>query len=89
MMNRVAKMIMGTMMIASLFTTSVHGEERATEQSYIGNNILKSGVVVDIEYSKNPDSMYWEEATDLMYFEVEGHIYEVRDFAEDIQYRTV
>ena len=84
MMNRVAKMIMGTMMIASLLTTSVHGEERATEQSYIGNNILKSGVVVDIEYSKNPDSMYWEEATDLMYFEVEGHIYEVRDFAEDM-----
>ena len=28
--------------------------------------------------------MYWEEATDLMYFEVEGHIYEVRDFAEDM-----
>ena len=61
MMNRVAKMIMGTMMIASLFTTSVHGEERAAEQSYIGNNILKSGVVVDIEYSVTTLVVVWIE----------------------------
>lgn len=77
MMNKVAKMLIGTMIIINLF-----GSNR--ESSDIGNNVLKSGKIIDIEYSQNPESTNYKESLDKMYFEIEGHIYLHYDLADDM-----
>lgn len=80
MMNKVAKMLVGTMMVAGLFVSNVE----AKEVSETGNNVLKAGKIVGIEYSENPESTDWREYLDKMYFEVDGHVYLYYDFAEDM-----
>lgn len=50
----------------------------------VGNNELRVGYISDIEYSKNPDSIMFEEATDLITFNIDGELYQTRDFAEDM-----
>lgn len=79
-MNKVAKVLVGVTMMAGLFVTNVE----AKGMSETGNNVLKTGKVVAIEYSENPDSEDWLECFDKMYFEVDGHVYLKYDFAEDM-----
>lgn len=52
--------------------------------SNIGNNELKVGYISDIQYSENPDSMYFDECTDIITFNIDGQLYAIRDFAEDM-----
>lgn len=80
MMNKVVKMLMGTMMVIGLFTSNVETKD----VSDTGNNVLKAGKIVDIEYSENPESSDWKEALDKMYFEVDGQVYLYYDFVEDM-----
>lgn len=80
MMNRVLKVVAGTMMVAGLFVSNV----QAKEVSETGNNVLKAGRIVGIEYSENPESTDWRESLDKMYFEVDGEVYLYYDFAEDM-----
>lgn len=79
-MNKVAKMVMGVMMVAGLFVSNVEAKEVSETQ----NNVIKAGKVVGIEYSENTESADWREALDKMYFEVEGQVYLYYDFAEDM-----
>ena len=79
-MNKVAKVLVGVTMVAGLFVTNVE----AKGMSETGNNVLKTGKVVAIEYSENPGSEDWLECFDKMYFEVDGHAYMKYDFAEDM-----
>ena len=51
----------------------------------IGNNTLQVGYISNIEYSDNPESEYFEEATDIITFDINGELYECRDFAEDME----
>ena len=52
--------------------------------SNIGNNELKVGYISDIQYSENPESMYFDECTDIITFNIDGQLYTTRDFAEDM-----
>ena len=54
-MNKVAKVLVGVTMVAGLFVTNVE----AKGMNETGNNVLKTGKVVAIEYSENPDSEDW------------------------------
>lgn len=51
----------------------------------IGNNTLQVGHISNIEYSDNPESEWFEEATDIITFDIKGELYECRDFAEDME----
>ena len=51
----------------------------------IGNNTLQVGYISNIEYSDNPESEWFEEATDIITFDINGELYEYRDFAEDME----
>jgi len=39
--------------------------------SNIGNNELKVGYISDIKYSENPESMYFDECTDIITFNID------------------
>lgn len=52
--------------------------------SNIGNNELKVGYISDIQYSENPESMYFDECTDIITFNIDGQLYTTRDWAEDM-----
>lgn len=52
--------------------------------SNIGNNELKVGYISDIQYSQNPESMYFDECTDIITFNIDGQLYTIRDWAEDM-----
>lgn len=80
MMKKVAKMLVGVVMMTSLFV----GNAEAKEVNETQNNILKAGKIVGIEYSENSESDDWREYLDKMYFEVEGQVYLYYDFAEDM-----
>ena len=57
-MNKVVKVLVGVTMMAGLFVTNVE----AKGMSETGNNVLKTGKVVAIEYSENPpDNEYFGE----------------------------
>lgn len=79
-MNKVAKVVASVVMVAGLFVSNVE----AKEISETGNNVLKAGKIVGIEYSENPESTDWKESLDKMYFEVDGQVYLYYDFAEDM-----
>lgn len=79
-MKKVVKMMLGTMVVAGIFVSNVE----AKENEDIGNNILKVGKIVAIEYSDNQESLDWKEYLDKMYFEIDGQIYLYYDFAEDM-----
>ena len=78
--NKVAKVLVGVTMMAGLFVTNVE----AKGMNETGNNVLKTGKVIAIEYSENADSENWLECFDKMYFEVDGYVYLNYDFAEDM-----
>ena len=80
MMNKVAKVFIGVTMMAGLFA----GNVEAKDVSETGNNVLKAGKIVAIEYSENTESADWKESLDKMYFEVDGNVYLYYDFAEDM-----
>lgn len=80
MMNKMLKVLAGTMMVAGLFVSNVEAKEVSETQ----NNVLKAGKIVGIEYSENPESTDWRESLDKMYFEVDGQVYLYYDFAEDM-----
>lgn len=52
--------------------------------SNIENNELKVGYISDIQYSENPESMYFDECTDIITFNIDGQLYTTRDWAEDM-----
>ena len=52
-MNKVVKVLVGVTMMTGLFVTNVE----AKGMSETGNNVLKTGKVVAIEYSENPQTM--------------------------------
>lgn len=79
-MKKVVKMLVGTMMVTSLFMCNVE----AKEVNETGNNVLKAGKIIGIEYSKNPKSTDWRKYLDKMYFEIDGHVYLYYDYAEDM-----
>jgi hypothetical protein len=74
------KMILGVTMITGLLMNNI----QAKEVSNTGDNVLKAGKIVAIEYSENPNSMHWKESLDKMYIEVDGYTYLYYDFAEDM-----
>ena len=40
--------------------------------SNIENNELKVGYISDIQYSENPESVYFDECTDIITFNIDG-----------------
>lgn len=54
-------------------------------QAKVGNNELKAGRIINIQYSKNPESTVLEESADLITFNIDGNKYVVRDYAEDME----
>lgn len=73
MKRKMLKVILGVMVIVSIFGNKTE----VKEVSDTGNNVLKSGKVVEIEYAES-------DLEDKLYFEIEGYTYEVIDFAEDM-----
>lgn len=67
------------MLVMGIMTSGFSIESKADN---IGNNILKSGIISDIEYS-DIDS-YYEKDLDKIYFKIDGHIYLYYDFVEDL-----
>ena len=63
---------------------STMSAEMPKSVSNIGNNELKVGYISDIQYSENPDSMYFDECTDIITFNIDGQLYTTRDWAEDM-----
>lgn len=68
------------MLVMGIMTSGFSIESKADN---IGNNILKSGIISDIEYSDKIDSHY-EKDLDKIYFEIDGHIYLYYDWVEDL-----
>ena len=65
--------------------TTMAGElPKSISNSNIGNNELKVGYISDIQYSENPESMNFEECTDVITFNIDGQLYITRDWAEDM-----
>lgn len=58
--------------------------ELPKSSSNIGNNELKVGYISDIQYSENPESVYFDECTDIITFNIDGQKYQIRDWAEDM-----
>lgn len=50
----------------------------------LGNNELKVGYITDIQYSENLDSVWFDECADIITFNIDGELYTIRDFAEDM-----
>lgn len=63
---------------------STMAAEMPKSVSNIGNNELKVGYISDIQYSENPESMYFDECTDIITFNIDGQLYTTRDWAEDM-----
>lgn len=63
---------------------STMSAEMPKSVSNIENNELKVGYISDIQYSENPDSMYFDECTDIITFNIDGQLYTTRDWAEDM-----
>lgn len=79
-MKKVSKMVTVTM-TTMMFVTGIMTKVEASE---IGNNTLKAGKIINIEYSENLESDNWKEFLDKIYFEIDGHTYLYYDIAEDM-----
>lgn len=63
---------------------STMAAEMPKSVSNIGNNELKVGYISDIQYSENQESVYFDECTDIITFNIDGQLYTTRDWAEDM-----
>lgn len=76
-----------THLVAGMLLTGITSFGAELPKSYsnnLGNNELKVGYITDIQYSENPDSVWFDECTDIITFNIDGELYTTRDFAEDM-----